>query len=130
MKKYSYAKEAEKKLKAFENSEDNRKRIKDFIEIGLKYIELKKKYCCAFEELMENTECNVVYKKYSKGGDCIHRGALSPSNLDMVVGGCNRGALLKRFPRGKFSYEYIFDKNDLPICSKSRYHFQKIWIKS
>lgn len=107
-----------KKLREFEESKENREKVKPFERLGLEYNDIFKKYNNSFEEFEALVAKNTVLKKHATGGECIHRGALSPSNSDMIVGGCNRGRLLKRAPKGHFSYEYFFDINGLPICSK------------
>jgi hypothetical protein len=106
------------KLREFEESKENREKVKPFERLGLEYNNIFRKYNNSFEELEAFTEQNTALKKHATGGECIHRGALSPSNTDMIVGGCNRGRLLKRAPKGHFSYEYFFDANGFPICSK------------
>lgn len=107
------------RLNRFRESKENREKIKPFEQLGLEYSELLKRYTNTFEECEAFVIQNTSYKKYAKGGECLHLGAISPSNLDMVVGGCNRGRILKCAPKGIFSYEYFFDANNRPICSKN-----------
>lgn len=108
-------------------SEEFLKRCKPFEQLKGKYLLLYEKYACLYEELVENIEDKACSRKYSKGGLTIHRGYYSPSFMDLVVSGCNRGHLLKKVPpSNKYDYEYIFnDKNQL-ICVKKMQEPMKI----
>ena len=57
---------------------------------------------------------NVILKQeYAIGGETIYRGFYCPSPIyDILIGGCNRGRPLKRFPKNsRPTYIYGFDKN-------------------
>lgn len=55
---------------------------------------------------------NSIQVEYASGGECIHRGFLCPSPiLDKVVGGCNRGQLIKK-PRINIKNYYAYHFND------------------
>ncbi|MDD4474431.1 MAG: hypothetical protein PHV95_01395 [Eubacteriales bacterium] len=84
-----------------------------------KYAQLQKKYADSFQELNASIASKAYKWKYSKGGATLHRGFYSPSSLDLVIGGCDRGRLLKSKPKSNtYDYEYIFDDKGNIICSK------------
>ena len=57
--------------------------------------------------------------QYSRGGETLHRGYYCPSLIyDIVIGGANRGKLLKRFSSLP-TYCYGFDKNGYLIVSEN-----------
>lgn len=65
-------------------------------------------------------EKNVVRKEFSRGGECLHRGFYCPSPiLDIVIGGCKRGKLLKQLRKAP-DYEYCFDSHNKLILVKKR----------
>ncbi len=74
-----------------------------------------------YEQKFKEFSKNVVRKEYSVGGNCIHRGYFCPSLIyDIVIGGVNRGKLLKRVQKNsKPTYEYGFDSSDNLITVKS-----------
>lgn len=67
-------------------------------------------------ELMETMHLplplpHVETEQYSRGGETIHRGYYCPSLIeDIIIGGTNRGKLLKRY-RVPPTYTYGFDAN-------------------
>lgn len=70
------------------------------------------KYENMYEQLEEQLIQNSVQVEYASGGECIHRGFLCPSPiLDKVVGGCNRGQLIKK-PRVNTKNYYVYHFND------------------
>lgn len=100
-------------------SKENTKRMEPFIQMEKKYSLLAKQYADAFDELYAKVLQEEHRKEYAKGGQSIHRGVYSPSSLDVITGGCNRGRLLKRLPReGNYDYVYTFDEKGNLICSK------------
>ena len=63
-------------------------------------------------------EKNVVKKEFSRGGECLHRGFYCPSPvLDIVIGGCKRGKLIKK-PRKTPDFEYWFNADNKIILTK------------
>ena len=64
----------------------------------------------------EAASMDAVRRKYAKGGENIHRGYYSPSSLDLVVGGCDRGRLLKTASPKSYTYEYLFDAEGRLLC--------------
>ena len=101
-------------------SPENIKRCKPFEVMNQKFVNLRLKYSTSFDAMFKNMKQNVFRHEYAKGGQSLHRGFYSPSAQDMVVSGCNRGKLLKRQPKNNnYDYEYLFDKNDKLICSKT-----------
>ena len=106
-----------KEAAAYTKSEENQKNCKPFKQLNQKYILLYKQYANAFHELSKDMESKVCRREYAKGGECIHRGVHSPSRMDLVAGGMNRGRLLRRQPKeNNYNYEYLFDKQDKLIC--------------
>lgn len=104
-------------LLAYNQSEENKKNCEPFEQLNQKYILLQKQYSNSFHQLSEGFESNVYRREYAKGGEGFHRGVYSPSMMDLVVGGANRGTLLKRPPKdNKYHYEYLFDVQDNLIC--------------
>lgn len=78
-----------------------------FSEIALLY---SNKCHLIFNSLNSNTVCYA----YSVGGEALHRGYYCPSPiLDIVVGNCSRGKLLKRVTeKSKPTYRYGYDSNN------------------
>ena len=67
---------------------------------------------------LETVENNVVRKEFSRGGECLHRGFYCPSPvIDIVVGGCKRGKLIKK-PKKTPDLEYWFAADDNMILAK------------
>ncbi|MCI7804092.1 MAG: hypothetical protein MR503_03325 [Oscillospiraceae bacterium] len=63
-------------------------------------------------------EKSVVRKEFSRGGECLHRGFYCPSPvLDIVIGGCKRGKLIKK-PRKTPDFEYWFNADNKMILAK------------
>lgn len=107
-------------IEEYLNSDKNKNRIEPFEKIGEEYLALWKQYKDSFEELSLMAEENVLRREYAKGGNTIHRGVYNPGMLDLIVGGMNRGRLLKRTPKDNhYNYEYLFDAKDRLICVKS-----------
>jgi len=98
----------------------NRDDIEPFKQLNDKYVMLHKQYAHSFRELYSRAISKAYRQEYAKGGTTIHRGVYSPSALDFVFGGCNRGNLLKKIPKNHaFDYEYTFDEEgNLIICKK------------
>ena len=95
-----------KRVLSYARSSENLKDCEPFEHLNQKYILLQKQYADSFSELRDSIE--------------LHRGFYSPSALDLVSSGCNRGRLLKRTPKtSSFDYEYLFDGNGNLICAKT-----------
>lgn len=87
--------------------------ISSFEKMNSDYKTLHQTYAQSFPALYEEAKKRICRTEYSVGGTAINRGYYSPSALDLVAAGMNRGRLLKRKPAsGKFDYEYCFDEND------------------
>jgi len=109
--------ESFEELAQYNGSEENLRNCEPFEQLNQKYISLIKQYSNSFHELSNDTGSRVSRREYSNGGEVMHRGFYSPSMLDLVVGGMNRGRLLKRPRKGKINdYEYLFDAHDNLIC--------------
>ncbi len=116
-----------KELRKYNRSEENLKRCEPFEQLKQKYIALKKQYARSFKKLNADISAKAYRREYSKGGETIHRGFYSPSSLDLVVSGCNRGRLYKRLPKpGTCTYEYIFDDKDNMICCNKYNKFKTV----
>ncbi|MBO4501787.1 MAG: hypothetical protein J5760_06040 [Clostridia bacterium] len=89
----------------------------DLEELIKEFAALHKEYADSYECFDERVKTDVFRREYAKGGETLHRGFYSPSALDLVVSGSGRGRLLKRTPKGPFSYEYLFDVDDRLICA-------------
>ena len=76
--------------------------------------ELLNLYYCyreSYKELLSKIKPEISTVEYGKGGEVLHRGYYCPSPvIDIVIGGANRGALLKR-PRKGYIYDYSFFKD-------------------
>lgn len=108
-----------KEALAYNQSEKNLRNCESFENLNQKYILLQEQYANSFQELNASIDSKAYRKEYSKGGATLHRGFYSPSSLDLVVGGCNRGKILKGTPKNNtYDYEYIFDDKGILICSK------------
>ena len=76
-----------------------------------KCMDLLEQYEEAYTELFDKVKEKAFLKEYANGSIGLHGGYYSPSCLDLVIGGCKRGKLLKRITKTtKYEYEYIFDK--------------------
>jgi len=107
------------KMDEYLRSDDNKKRCAPFEDLCKKYMHLYDVYEDSFEKFFMDVSAEEYKREYSKGGATIHRGYYSPSCLDLVVGGCKRGKLLKNITKNNsFDYEYVFDINGNMICSK------------
>ena len=82
--------------------------------IDFKKQELLNLYYCyreSYEELLSKIEPQIVGVEYGSGGEVLHRGYHCPSPvLDIVIGGANRGRLIKR-PRKNYIYNYSYFKD-------------------
>ena len=108
-----------KELNEYLKSEENLKKCEPFEKLHQKFISLHDRNKDSFDDLYKGIEEKTCRREYSKGGLGFlgfHRGFYSPSQLDLVVRGVNRGRLLKRGKNGKESYEYLFDKDNELIC--------------
>ena len=108
-----------KKLRQYNQSEENAEKIKPYVQLAERFTLLAKQYADTFEELYAKVQQKAWRTEYAKGGQMIHRGFYSPSCLDVITGNCNRGHLLKRIPlNGKYDYAYTFDQQGNLICCK------------
>jgi hypothetical protein len=88
-------------------------------------------YSLVCDDIYEELNSNVTRYEYSTGGKTIHRGYYCPSPvLDIIVGGCNRGKLLKRLTsKSKPTYKYGFnDQNQLIISNYIHLNLNEIII--
>jgi len=108
--------DAFKNLNEYLKSDENIQACKQFEELKDKYILLQKQYGDSFNELNKDVELRAYRREYSKGGLGYHRGYYSPSNMDLVMGGVNRGKLIRKSEKSKYNYEYVFDINNRLIC--------------
>lgn len=109
--------DALKDINAYYKSEENLRDCEPFEQLNQKYISLHKRYNGLFNELHEDVKSKVNRREYTKGGTGFHRGFYSPSMIDLIVDGINRGRLLKKPPKsGNHTYEYLFDEEDRLIC--------------
>lgn len=61
----------------------------------------------------------IETEQYSRGGETLHRGYYCPSMVyDIIIGGANRGKLLKRFKKPP-TYSYGFDGNGNLVAAKN-----------
>ena len=96
------------------NIQIDKDKLSYFKDIISDLITIRNEYEDKISELRTSTEKVITKFEYSKGGEIIHRGYYCPSPiLDLIVGNAKRGRLLKRKPDfGKYSYEYVFDKEN------------------
>ena len=108
-----------KQLLQYNQSKENAERIKPYVQMAEKFALQAMQYADAFEELYAKVQQEACRTEYAKGGQMIHRGFYSPSCLDVITGGFNRGRLLKRLPsKGSYDYTYTFDAQGKMICCK------------
>lgn len=101
------------KAKTLIASEENKKNAEFLESLDKKYCALRKKYIECFTKWNEKTSCDVSRYEYAKGGATIHRGFYSPSMMDLVTAGLNRGRLLKMKPKKRNNtHTYFFDKQN------------------
>lgn len=111
-------KEFQEKYEKFleiQDSYNNNSEILSELKLECKrYSKLAEKYLPKCNEIYLIKCKEVVRKEYSVGGELLPRGYYCPSPIiDIVVGNCNRGKLLKRVTsRSRLAYEYCFDSND------------------
>lgn len=106
-----------KDVLSYNQSEENKKACEPFEQLNQKYISLQKQYSTSFHKLSEGIEIKAHRREYAKGGEGMHRGFYSPSMMDLVVGGMNRGILLKRPSKNKkYNYECLYDVQGNLIC--------------
>ena len=117
-----------KELNEYLESEENLKKCEPFEKLRQKFISLHDRYKDSFDDLYKGIEEKTCRREYSSGGICMHRGFYSPSHMDFVVRGMNRGRLLKRGKNGKESFEYLFDKENELICVYSYSHRPDLFL--
>ncbi|MBE6639220.1 MAG: hypothetical protein E7616_07195 [Ruminococcaceae bacterium] len=112
---------------AYHQSIENRKNCAVFDELAKEHVLLSKQYENAFNELNEAAEKNTFRHEYSKNQNFgLPRGYYSPSRADWVVGGADRGRLLKSAPKKiDCNYEYCFDAENRLICVKELDFFKE-----
>ena len=75
-------------------------------------LRIAKSYEGNYEQLKQQMLEKTSHLEYASGGECIHRGYLCPSPiLDQVIGGCNRGKLIRK-PRANSKSYYVYHFND------------------
>lgn len=74
-----------------------------------------------YKDVLEKKQNEVTAKEYSTGSKRLHRGFYCPSLiLDIIVGNCKRGKLLKHLTlQSKPNYQYGFNKDHQLIISKN-----------
>ena len=97
-------------------SEENAAECQPFLALAEEYERLAEENRQFSPVEAEAAAGNAVRRQYAKGGECLHRGYYSPSMLDLVVGGCDRGRLLKTTAPRNYSYEYLFDEDGRLLC--------------
>lgn len=91
--------------------------ITTFERLNQQYVSLHKEYANSFNELNQNIESRTCKREFARGGEGLHRGARSPSMMDIVVGGVNRGKLLRKRPLNNlYNYEYLLDAQANLLC--------------
>ena len=66
-----------------------------------------------YGNVFNQIEKTVVRKEQATGGGVMHRGYYCPSIvMDIAIGNCNRGRLIKRLRTQKITYTYGFDDLD------------------
>lgn len=100
------------KAKRLINSEENHINVKLFEPLNIKYRLMQNAYLECFDEWQTKTADEVQRYEYARGGATLHRGFYSPSMMDLVTDGLNRGRLLRKMPRKRNNtYTYFFDKH-------------------
>ena len=81
--------------------------------------------------LLPKIKSQIVSKQYGRGGQCIHRGYYCPSPvLDILVGGINRGTILKRVIKPTVVTTYSFDSNDQLILMERPWNELEIVLRN
>lgn len=93
------------------SSNKNKMSLNPFVLECQRFSELAMRYNGQYHSLNIKLSKEIVTEEYSTGGELLHRGYYCPSPiLDIVVGNCNRGRLLKHLTRkNKPSYRYGFN---------------------
>ena len=98
--------------------------------IDCRFSELYDEYSVLYCEMFKNAKKKVCRREFSLGGEHIHRGYYSPSFLDLVTGGLNRGSLLKKTSLNDYTYEYLFDDKDrLIMVNKFNDNFKLVSVE-
>ena len=84
------------------------------------FVLLYHQYASEKQALYDSIIPHTYRCEYAKGGQAIHRGFYAPSALDLVVGGMNRGRLLKRLSKNSVpDYEYGWSENNQLLWCKT-----------
>ena len=105
-----------KESKILRESNEYKKKCLPYERINQEFLLLYEQYKDSYGYLHKDINKRAYRREYSKGGIGFHRGYYSPSQLDLVIRGVNRGHLLKRGKNGKETYEYLFDTGGNLIC--------------
>ena len=97
-------------------SEENAAECQPFLALAEEYERLAEENRQFSPIEREAIAMETASRRYAKGGECLLRGYYSPSQLDLVVGGCNRGRLLKTAAPRNYTYEYLFDEDGRLLC--------------
>ena len=97
-------------------SEENAAECQPFIELVAQYEQMAEENRRFDPVEAETANMEAARREYAKGGESLHRGYYSPSALDLVVKGRDRGRLLKTAAPKSYSYEYLFDAKRRLLC--------------
>ena len=100
-------------------SKENAAECQPFIALAAQYEQMAEENRRFDSVEAEAAAMETARREYAKGGECLHRGYYSPSALDLVVKGCDRGRLLKSAAPKSYSYEYLFDVRGRLLCVHS-----------
>ncbi len=95
----------------------------DFFEKEFVRIEtMVEPYISESEKIISNAAQLVNREEFASGGECLLKGYYCPNKIvDIVVGGVNRGKILKRITSlSKKDFWYGFDKNNRLLMIKSK----------
>lgn len=83
------------------------------------FYEIINKYKNIVNDSYAENSRKVIHVEYGKGGEVLHRGFYCPSKImDVVIGNCNRGKLLKTLRSTNPTFIYGFDELNRIITVK------------
>ncbi|MBE6948822.1 MAG: hypothetical protein E7456_03145 [Ruminococcaceae bacterium] len=87
----------------------------------LRFLSIAEKHKDTAVDLYNNAENSVIREECAIRGEVLHRGYYHPSPIiDIVIGRCDRGNLLKRITkRSKITFKYGFDESGRLVVIKS-----------
>ena len=103
-----------REIQRYLRSDENKRICEPYVLECERLAEIADSYSNKCSEIYRVLNDSVAREEYSIGGECLHRGYYCPSPIvDIVVGGLNRGKLLKHLTaKHKPTFKYGFNSKD------------------